>query len=215
MTALEGATVRPYGETAVVLEYGDRIDPDLHDRVLALDRALAATPLDGVEEVVPSYRSVLVRFDPLRTDPATVVAGLERLEPTAAATATRTIEVPFDPAAGEDLEEVAARAGLADPAAVVAALTANDLRVYLHGFAPGFAYLGGLPAALRVPRRATPRAPVDPGSVLVAAGQAALCPVAMPTGWWVVGHTDVPLFDATASPPVPFGPGDHVRLRAV
>jgi len=214
VSILDGAVVRPFGITAVTIEYGDGIDPVVHDRVLAADRALRRAALPGVEEAVPAYRSLLVRLDPAVTAPEDVVAALADLAPVPDEEERTQRTVPVDFGAGEDLGIVAERAGLAGPEDVVTLLTGASLRVYLHGFAPGFAYLGGLPATLDVPRRSTPRAPVPAGSVLLAAGQAALCPVAMPTGWWVVGRTDMPLFDATADPPVPFAPGDPVRLVA-
>ena len=212
MSLLDDARVRPFGVAGVVVEYGDRIDPAVHDRVLAADRALAVADVPGVEETVPSYRSLLVRIDPLVTTPDEVLAALGDLAPVTDDGGGARHEVGIDVAAGEDLEDVATRTGLAGPDEVVAQLTGVDLRVYLHGFAPGFTYLGGVPGSLHLPRRETPRAPVPAGAVLLAAGQAALCPVPMPTGWWVVGRTDVALFDPGASPPVPFAPGDHVRL---
>lgn len=212
MSLLDGVTVQPFGETAVVLEFGDEIDPVLHDRVLAADRAVVEADVPGVEEVVPTYRSLLVRLDPGRTTPARVLEQLATLSPVSSSRAGRHIDVPVDFARGEDLSHVAQRTGLPDPSAVVELLTGVDLRVYLHGFAPGFAYLGGVPQQLHLPRRDTPRPPVPAGSVLLAAGQAALCPTSMPTGWWVVGHTGVALFDPDAEPPVPVQPGDQVRL---
>lgn len=214
MSLLDDATVRPFGETAVVVEYGAAIDPAVHDRVLAADRAVADAQLPGVEELVPSYRSLLVRLDPMSTTPDEVVAAMADLDPQPRAAAPQRVEVVVDFTRGEDLDEIATRTGLVRAGAVVELLTGVDLRVYLHGFAPGFAYLGGVPSALDLPRRNTPRAPVPAGSVLLAAGQAALCPISMPTGWWVVGHTDEALFDASADPPVPVLPGDLVRLVA-
>lgn len=213
MSILDGATVRPSGEAAVVLEYGDTIDVEVHERVLAADRAVTAATIPGLEEAVPSYRSLLLRLDPRVTTPDELVAALRGLTPAGGARAPRRVEVLIDPGAGEDLEVVAEHAGT-DAAGVVALLTGIDLRVYLHGFAPGFAYLGGVPSQLHVPRRPTPRSPVPPGSVLLAAGQAALCPTPMPTGWWVVARTDAALFDPTREPPVPFEAGDRVRLVA-
>lgn len=212
MSLLRDAIVRPFGETAVVVEYGDRIDPAMHERVLAADRAVTTARLPGVEEVVPSYRSLLVRLDPLGTTPEEVLAALADLDPVEGGQTSRRVEVVVDFGRGEDLAEVARRTDLRDSRQVVDLLTGVDLRVYLHGFAPGFAYLGGMPPELDLPRRQTPRAPVPAGSVLLAAGQAALCPTSMPTGWWVVGHTDEALFDPAADPPVPVLPGDAVRL---
>jgi KipI family sensor histidine kinase inhibitor len=198
-----------------VLEYGRDIDPRVHEAVLAADRALAAVGLPGVEELVPTYRSLLVRIDPTVTTPEEVLDAMAAVEPDRRTSASHQLEVPVDFGRGEDLAAVAERTGVGGPDDVVALLTAAELRVYLHGFAPGFAYLGGVPPALDLPRRSTPRPPVPAGSVLLAAGQAALCPTPMPTGWWVVGHTDQQLFDPDADPPVPMLPGDRVRLVAV
>lgn len=213
MSLLGGARVRPFGDAAVVLEYGERIDPDVHQRVLEADAAVAAAQVPGVEELVPSYRSLLVRLDPLVTTPEEVVAHLRTLSPRPVAGRQDVIEVVVDFGRGEDLETVAERTAMSADT-VVELLTGSELRVYLHGFAPGFAYLGGVPDDLHLPRRSTPRAPVPAGSVLLAAGQAALCPTPMPTGWWVVGRTEEVLFDPERDPPVPFRPGDHVRMVA-
>ena len=213
MSILDGGQVRPTGDAGVVIEYGAEIDPAVHERVLAADRAVAAAALPGVEETVPSYRSLLLRLDPLVTTPAAVVAALVDVQPLPLDHAPTRLEVPvsFADVDAPDLSAVADRVGCT-PSEVIALLTGGDLRVYLHGFAPGFAYLGGVPPELHLARRDTPRSPVPAGSVLLAGGQAALCPTSMPTGWWVVGRTDTPLFDPTADPPVPITPGDVVRL---
>ncbi len=214
---------RPYGERGVVLELGDVIDATLHDAVLRADaavrRAMASGSLPSVEEVVPSYRSLLVRLHP-DAELATTRAQLSSVvNPTLTDHAPLSptlheVAVHVGPSDADDLDEVATQLSLSRDD-VVGLLSSVDLRVYLHGFAPGFAYLGGVPPALHLPRRATPRRPVRPGSVLLAAGQVALCPSSMPTGWWVVGRTDHVLFDPGAPPHVPFQPGDTVRLRAI
>lgn len=216
MSRAPGLVVRPSGEAAIVVECGEGIEVEVHQRVVALDAAVHAAEIDGVEETVPAYRSLLVRFDALRTTPEIVADAVLSLsvDPGSSDTRRHEVLVAFAGADAVDLEEVAARCGMS-PQAVVAALTGTDLRVYMHGFAPGFAYLGGVPESLRLPRRATPREPVPAGSVLLAAGQAALCPAPMPTGWWVVGRTEHTLFDPTSDPPVPMRAGDTVRLRAV
>lgn len=213
MNLWDGARARPCGDGAVVLEYGEEIDPAVHDRVLAADAALAAAGLPWLEEVVPSYRSLLLRFDPLEIAPGDVLDAVHAVEPTPDGSGRRTVEIPWTPVEGPDLDHVARHAGWSTTE-LVDRLGAGPLRVYLVGFAPGFTYLGGLPPELDLPRRSTPRDPVDPGAVLVAAGQAALCPVAMPTGWWVVGHTSVTLFDVTETPPARLRAGDRVRLVA-
>lgn len=206
--------MRPSGEAAVVLELGDDIDPAVHDRVLAVAHAVDESPPAGVLEVVPTYRSLLLRLEPTVTTPADVVeelAGRPAPPPARGRRRTHDVRVSFEPTAAEDLDEVAAHTGTT-PDEVVGLLTGTVLRLYCYGFVPGFAYLGGVPEAIHLPRRATPRPPVAPGALLLAAGQAALCPTAMPTGWWVVGRTDHRLFDPGQEPPVPFEPGDGIRL---
>lgn len=220
MNLLTGVTVRPSGEAAVVLEVGDEIHPTTHERVLALDEAIGHAPPAGVLELVPTYRSLLLHIDPVATTPDAVVAALRSMDaptpPTSPGGTGEVHDVPvsFAADAAPDLPAVAAAVGRA-PGEVVDLLTASPLRLYCYGFVPGFAYLGGLPPVLDVPRRTTPRAPVAPGSVLLAAGQAALCPRPMPTGWWVVGRTARTLFDPAATPPVPARPGDLLQLVAV
>lgn len=216
MTLLDGVVVRPSGETAVVLEVGDRLDPVLHDRVRALDAAISADPPPGVLEVVPTYRSVLLRIDHTRTTPDAVVASLAGRAsrvPTRWTGVIHDVVVSFDRGDADDLDEVAAATDRA-PDDVVRLLCDARLRVAFCGFVPGFVYLLGLPAGLDLPRRPTPRPPVQPGAVMLAAGQLALCPRAMPTGWYVVGRTDHVLFDPTAPSPVPFAAGDGLRLVA-
>jgi KipI family sensor histidine kinase inhibitor len=109
---------------------------------------------------------------------------------------------------------VAATLGLA-PAEVVALLVAAPLRVMMIGFAPGYPYLGPLPAALQLPRRATPRQRVPAGSVAIAAGLAGIYPAALPGGWHLVGRTDARLFDPQADPPALLAPGDYVQFVAL
>ncbi len=187
----------PAGESALVVEFGQTIDPEVHDRVMALDAALARAKIEGVLEAVPTYRSIMVHFDPRRVTTEALTEALRRLE-TAAPARTRPtrwrIPACYDPPHAEDLAELAAILGL--PPERIVALHAGALyRVYMYGFAPGYTFLGGLPEALRVSRRATPRTPAPPGSLLIAGGQALIASVAMPTGWYGLGRTPVKVFD--------------------
>ena len=212
---LRGAVLRPSGEAAFAIEFGDRIDPALQDRVIALAGALAGAAPPGLEEVVPTYRSVLVLYDPDATDPRALLDALPR-GAAAAAREPRTWRVPvcLEGAMAEDLEEAAERLGF-PPAELRERLIASPLRVVMYGFAPGFAYLGGLDPALAVPRRASPRPPMPAGSVIVAGGQAGLASTPMPTGWYVVGRTAVAMCDPAREPMIPFGIGDRLTLAPV
>ncbi|SFK48149.1 5-oxoprolinase subunit B family protein [Methylocapsa palsarum] len=191
----------PAGESALVVEFGQTIDPALHDRVLALDAAIAGARFEGVNETVPTYRSLMVHFDPGRWTMQALAEMLDRLEtahsPRAAPKRWR-IPACYDPPFGEDLAEAAAILGVREDA-IVAAHSGALFRVYMYGFAPGFMYLGGsfggLPAELQISRRATPRPPAPPGSLLIAGGQALITGVAMPTGWYAIGRTPVKTFE--------------------
>ncbi len=216
MSGLAGARIQDAGEAALSIELGEAIDPAAHERVLALDQAINAAGIEGVRETVPSYRALLVIYDPERIARDTLIARLDALAPQPADLNPREWSVPacFEGAHADDLTTVAEQTAL-DTREIIAALIAAPLRLYMYGFAPGFAYLGGLDQRLAIPRRATPRASMPPGSVMIAGGQASIASVSMPTGWYVVGRTPVQMFSPERVPMVPFQPGDAIRLRAV
>ena len=207
------------GDGALTLELGDRIDPALNARVMAARDTLAALKLDGIGDVVPTYRSLTVHFDPLRLDRE--LLGRRLLEAVLApsqesALATRwRIPVVFGDEFGPDLAAVA-QATQHSEATVIDALCATELRVFLIGFLPGFPYLGELPEWLRLPRLATPRAAVPANSLAIAGAQAAVYPWASPGGWHLLGRTPVRLFDLddTARPAL-LAPGDTVRFAPI
>ena len=157
-------------------------------------------------EIVPAARTVLV--DGMQ--PAGLETALAGWEPTSAAPGDEVVvDVDFD---GPDLVEVAAAASLSVDD-VVAAMTAAELTVAFCGFSPGFAYLTGLPAALQLPRLATPRTRVPAGSVAIAGEYAGIYPTASPGGWHLLGRTDAVLFDVTRTEPALLPPGTRVRFR--
>jgi antagonist of KipI len=212
------ARVRPVGDAALSVELGDGVDLATSARVRALDASLARDPLPGVLETVPTYRALLVVFDPRTVSAAAVVdAARARLHAPASAEAPprrHEIAVRYGAEDGPDLEDVARRSGL-DPRRVVELHTGADYTAFMLGFLPGFAYLGPVAPELALPRRATPRPRVPAGSVAVAAGQTAIYPAATPGGWHLLGRAAVRLFDPRADPPARIRPGDRVRFFAV
>ncbi len=204
------------GEAAISVEFGDAIDLELNAKVRALDEALSSKPFPGFVEAVPTYRSLLVHFDPWRAEFDEVAAYLRRLAskpPRAEAGRAPVKEVPtvYD---GEDLDAVARDAGLSCTE-VVALHTGTEYRVYMLGFSPGFAYMGLLPEAIARPRKATPRIRVPAGSVAIAGRQTGVYPSATPGGWNLIGRASLPLFDPESSPPTFFVSGDRVRFVSV
>ncbi len=206
---------RAVAEHGLLVEFGTRIDDVTHAAVLALDRALAANPFAGFAEAVPAYVNLLVRFDPMVTDLRAVEAALRALikaTPTEGVQGTRrVVDVVYD---GPDLDEVARRCGLS-PEAVIAAHLGGDYQVALYGFAPGYAYLSGVPKAIALPRKEAAVRGVASGSVIIAAGQCIVTTLTMPTGWWIIGHSPTVILDPQGARPFLFDVGDRVAFRRV
>ena len=209
---------RPVADRAVLVEFGDRIDPAVHAAVLALDRALAAAPFPGFAEAVPAYVNLLVVFDPVETDHGAVTQALrERLStpaPPVARATERLVEVCYDSDLAPDLAAVAQRTGLSTEA-VIAAHLAGDYEVFLYGFAPGYAYLAGVPEAIRLDRKPEPVRGVAAGSVIIAGPQCIVTTLTMPTGWWIIGRSPTPILTGDEARPVLFDVGDRVRFRRI
>lgn len=221
MTQAAAAPVRlhPLGDAAVTVEFGRVIDPAIHARVLGLAEALPALAErhPGIVEWVPTFRSLTLHFDPDSTNAAALFADLQALADAGRCATAHgqvwTLPVCFDADCAPDLDEVAATRGLTREAAIEL-LCATEFPVFMLGFLPGFPYLGGLPAALEMPRLATPRLKVPAGSVAIAGRMAAVYPWDSPGGWRLVGRTGVRLFDPTKPDrPALLAPGDRVRWQ--
>ncbi len=221
--AAEAPRLLPLGDAALTVEFGSTIDAATHARVLgfvaAIDEAQAAGALAAVAERVPTFRSVTVHFDPDRVDAAALAQQLDEL---AQHSGSRTVagqrwQVPFccDGEFALDLADVAQAKSLSTQA-VLDQLTATVFQVYMLGFLPGFAFMGGLPQSLEMPRLSSPRKRVPPGSVAIALRLCGAYPWESPGGWRVLGRTPVPLFDPRVSErPTLLAPGDQVQWRAV
>ena len=211
--------VIPVGDTAVSVEFGNAINTALHDRVRALEAALAARNIRGLLELVPSFRSLLVIYEPGEIGwdellDAIRAAAAEPARRAAEPGRLWTVPVLYGGAGGEDLAAVADRTG-ATQAQVIAAHSAPDYLVYLVGFAPGIPLLGGLPDWLRLPRRPSVRPRVPARSVIVAGGQASIMSIEAPSGWYILGSTPVWPFQPASPSPFLFRPGDVVRFRPI
>ena len=206
------------GESALVVEYGQRIDPAIHDKVVALDRAVTAAAIPGVIETVPTYRSLMIDYDPEQVAPDALIERLRALpiEAAKAASPAQRWIVPacYDPSLALDLTYVADTLKLT-PEKVVELHSSAVYRLYMYGFAPGFAYLGGLPAALNISRRTEPRPTSPPNCLLTAGGQALITTVVMPTGWYIIGRTPERFFALERNPVFLANVGDEVTFEAI
>ncbi len=210
--------LRPCGDSAITVDFGDRLDPALTARVIALDAALEARALPGILETVPSYRALTVHLDPLVADVTLVERTVLELAaaPVEDAAEGRLWRVPavFGGDFGADLDAVAERACLT-PAALIDAFATAEYTVAMVGFLPGFCYLSGLPQALATPRRADPRPRIPASSVSVGGAQAALGSIAGPSGWHLLGRSPVRPFLPGREPVFLFGPGDRLRFDPI
>lgn len=203
------------GEAGLLIE-GAPASPLANRYALALAERLDALAIPGVEIAVPAISSLLLTFDPLLRswDELRELAArlLAAVEPAAELPArVVTIPVRYGGEHGPDLAEVAAALGLRE-SEVVALHCAQVHRVMMVGFAPGFPYIGPLPSALELPRRATPRTAVPAGSVAIAAGLTGIYPARLPGGWHLIGRTELRMFDPAAEPPALLAAGDGVRF---
>jgi KipI family sensor histidine kinase inhibitor len=206
------------GDTAVTVELGDDVDEALNRRVVALDDAIAAAQWPGVVETVPTYRSIQIHYDPDVLDPATLFRRLEELfdRPLSEETPGRiwTVPVCYGGDNGIDLEAVATRVGLAAED-VIRLHSAPIYRIFAIGFAPGFAYLGGLDPRLHLPRLDSPRLKTPARTISIGGRQAAITSIEAPSGWHLLGRTPVHPFDLRRSEPFLFRAGDRVRFRRI
>lgn len=201
------------GDAALSVEFGSDILPEVSARVLALDAAVRDAAFPGVVETVPTYRALLVEFDPIATDVAALQAFLTAAAaaPVPVTTRARRWRVPvvYGGDFGVDLDDLAARHGLSRDE-LIARHAAPVYRVYVVGFQPGFSYLGGLDPTLATPRRAEPRANVPAQSVMIGGAQTAISSVETPSGWHLIGRTPVRTFMPGREPVFLTAPGDEV-----
>jgi KipI family sensor histidine kinase inhibitor len=211
-----GFGIRDAGDAALLLELDAVIDPAVNARAIAIAAAVVGKRIAGVRDVIPTYRSVAVHFDPLMTDVGALAGALgDAANSAPLPCAGPLVEVPvaYGGDDGPDLSDVAAFAGLSEQD-VIARHSSVEYRVFMLGFLPGFAYMGSVDDAIAAPRRATPRIRVPGGSVGLAGRQTGIYPRQSPGGWQLIGRTSMAVFDPHREPASIFAPGDRVRFVA-
>ncbi|MEA2583456.1 MAG: hypothetical protein QOF33_1541 [Thermomicrobiales bacterium] len=214
-------TFLPLAESALLIRLGDgqAIDTEVVAAIWALTAALDAQTPAGVEDIVPAYDTVLISFDPERTDPSSLEREIREIVATLPPQPVKperevVIPVVYGGGFGPDLEDVAAHAGLSADE-VVARHVGATYRVACGGFAPGWDYLMGLPPELTMPRLANPRTRIPPGSVAIGGMQTGVYPLETPGGWRLIGRTPLRMFDPGRDDPFLLHPGDGVRFQQV
>ena len=209
----------PVGDAALTVEFEERIDPLVNRRAIALADAVRRASIAGIRDIVPTYRSVTVFFDPLRTDRRALMQELERdaaAPPGPVGEAREPLRIPicYGGEFGPDLGDVAAF-GRVGEGEVVRRHTARSYRVFMLGFVPGFAYMGLVDEQIAAPRRATPRVRVPRGSVGIAGLQTGIYPAETPGGWQLIGRAPVRPYDPTRAEPFLMKSGDTVPFFAI
>jgi 5-oxoprolinase (ATP-hydrolysing) subunit B len=208
----------PSGDSAITVEFSRKIDEEANRRVLALDRSLAREAIAGVSETVPTYRSLLVHYDPTQIDFTTLGQKLVEmaLRPVPASEKSRLWRIPvaYGGELGVDLEEVAKTLGTT-PDDVVARHVAGDYRVAMIGFTPGWSYLSGLQDFLHMSRRQNPRLLTPAGTISIGGTQTGVQCIAGPSGWHLLGCTPVRTYQLHRDPTFLLEPGDRVKFYQI
>ena len=207
------------GENALMLYLGDQTSPAVSARVQAATQAVESVLGEDLVDLVPSYASLLIIYNPLSTDHLSVAHRVRQcLQSAQAVQATEGSEVLlpvyYHPESGEDLEALADRAAMSVDE-IIELHSGTEYRVYAIGFAPGFAYLGQVDERIAAPRLATPRQKVPRGAVAIADRQTAVYPAVSPGGWNLIGRCPLPMFDPASDPCMPVSVGDEVRFEPI
>ncbi|MBQ2775102.1 MAG: 5-oxoprolinase subunit PxpB [Clostridia bacterium] len=209
----------PVGDSAISVEFGRNIDSKINKRIRSLSDSLRFKPVRGVTECVPTFRSLLVCYNPEQTGYDTLVRKLKKRLSSIGDTNTNTkrvfhIPVCYGGEFGEDIGFVSSHTGLSENE-IIDLHTGRDYLIFMLGFLPGFAYLGDMDSRLFTPRLSNPRTSIPAGSVGIGGEQTGIYPLASPGGWQLIGRTPVRPYDPDRESPILYAAGDYVRFFAV
>lgn len=211
-------TFKPVADRAVLIEFGTAVDDALNRKVAALDQSISAAGITGIVETVPALVNLLVMFDPLITDHGEIETAIRSLFPIPeqdeAGAKTHVVPVCYDAELCPDLLDIATATEQSVDDVIAAHLGAK-LRVSMYGFAPGYAYLSGLPDAIQVPRKPSATRGVPTGRVMIAGPQCLITTVVMPTGWSIIGRSPIEIMKDDPDNPFLFNVGDSVVFERI
>ena len=213
--------ILPAGDRALVADFGNVISEDVNRKVNALKKTLLAEKVAGVREMIPTYRSLLVEYNPAVISMQELSRRIEAAAikwdgATAETEKKRVREIPccYGGKYGEDLAGLAELTGLSEKE-IIDIHAGTEYRVYMLGFLPGFVYLGGMDERIAAPRLSSPRVSIPAGSVGIGGGPTGVYPMASPGGWRLIGRTPVQFYDPAAENPVLCEAGDYIRFVPV
>ena len=207
------------GDHAIVAEFGNVISKELNEKVRGLSHLLEDEGIRGIVETVPTYRSLMIYYDPLIISQKKLIMELQKKEAklkTLKLPPSMVIELPtlYGGEYGPDLEDVSKHAGL-KASEVIEIHSAREYLIYMLGFTPGFPYLGGMDPRIAAPRLKNPRKKIRKGSVGIADTQTGIYSLDSPGGWKLIGWTPILLFDPCEKHPFLLKAGDYIKFRPI
>ena len=207
------------GDKALTMEFGNSISKEVNNKIRSITVAIETRNIKGIVELVPTYRSLMIHYNPLKISYDELINALKQLEiqlDTIELPAAQVVEIPtlYGGEYGPDIENVANhnQLKLED---VINIHTSNEYLIYMLGFTPGFPYLGGMDPKIATPRLESPRTKINAGSVGIAGGQTGIYPIDSPGGWQIIGRTPIPLFDSQREIPILLKAGNYIIFRSI
>ena len=207
------------GDKALTMEFGNSISKEVNNKIRSITVAIETRNIKGIVELVPTYRSLMIHYNPLKISYDELINALKQLEiqlETIELPAAQVVEIPtlYGGEYGPDIENVANhnQLKLED---VINIHTSNEYLIYMLGFTPGFPYLGGMDPKIATPRLESPRTKINAGSVGIAGGQTGIYPIDSPGGWQIIGRTPIPLFDSQREIPILLKAGNYIIFRSI
>ncbi len=211
----------PYGDNGVIVEAGMSISVDTHFRIKGLHNIIEdqREEIEGIEEIIPTYTTLMILYNPLKTSYKKLVDSISALEEQSLVAEVSAVEIVHIPVlyggeAGPDLEQVAKHNGITAEE-VISIHSSGEYLIYMLGFTPGFPYLGGMSEGIATPRLEVPREKIPAGSVGIAGNQTGVYPIDSPGGWQLIGRTPIKLFDPYREPPVLLKAGQYIRFYVI
>lgn len=212
-------TISPEGDRALVADFGNIIDEKINDEVNSLSSIILSKHIPGVSELLPTYRSLVVFYDPLVLTYGELRAQLEKMDPDEASACDsprEVIEVPccYEKEFAPDLDGLSALSGLST-GEIVKVHSGTEYKIYMLGFLPGFVYLGGLDKRIAAPRLDSPRTSIPARSVGIGGSQTGVYPIASPGGWRLIGSTPLDFYDPSKQDPILCHAGEYIHFTPV
>jgi len=207
------------GDKGLVVEFGNEINEETNTKVRNLYLAVQKSQIAGIYEMIPTYRSLLIQYNPIEIEVNKLVEKLTEIENSLDSIdlpKPRIIEIPtiYGGEFGEDIKFVSEHNGISEDE-VIKIHSSVDYRIYMLGFSPGFPYLGGMSKKIETPRLKIPRTKIPAGSVGIAGKQTGIYPMDSPGGWQLIGRTPIKLYDPKSQTPIILQAGDYLRFAPI